>query len=92
MREFTKSLDEIIETFEKNIIQQTLKDTHGNQAKAAVVLGISKRKINYKIAKHKIDSRSIKEEYKATKNFLESWHHYSNVVRHDNHGQSLLLP
>jgi hypothetical protein len=92
MREFTKSLDEIIETFEKNIIQQTLKDTHGNQAKAAAVLGISKRKINYKITKHKIDSRSIKEEHKATEHFLESWHHYSKVVKSGEQGQSLLLP
>lgn len=63
MEEFRNSLDKIVETFERNIIEKALKDASGNQTKAAAILGITKRKIQYKICKYGIDFRAIKEEY-----------------------------
>jgi DNA-binding NtrC family response regulator len=64
MAEFINSLDKTVEIFERNIIEKALKDVSGNQTKAALVLGISKRKIQYKICKYGIDFRAIKEEYR----------------------------
>lgn len=55
-----KNLDQILESFEHNIIETTLKDTHGNQSKAARLLGITKRKIQYKIRKYGIDCHDYK--------------------------------
>jgi predicted transcriptional regulator len=92
MPEFTKSLDDVLATFERNIIVQTLKDTHGNQRKAATLLGITRRKIQYKVAKHGIDFRAIKEEYRATKDVVQAWHHFSNLKGNDTREQRLLLP
>jgi hypothetical protein len=87
--EFSKNLDQIVEIFERNIIEKTLKDAHGNQSKAAVLLGISKRKIQYKIGKYGIDYRTIKEKYGVSEQALRSWHHFAHVNKDD--GQ-LLLP
>jgi Bacterial regulatory protein, Fis family len=92
MEEFTKSLDETIEIFERNIIEKTLKDTNGNQSKAALILGISKRKIQYKIDKYGINFRAIKEEYAANKHILLAWHHFFNANRNDEQCHGLLLP
>ncbi len=92
MGEFTKSLDEIIATFERNIIWQTLNETHGNQRKAAKILGISKRKIQYKIAKHGIDFMAIKEEYRAAEHVMQAWHHFSNSKNNEGQAQTFLLP
>lgn len=92
MEEFTKSLDEIVETFERNIIEKTLKDTHGNQSKAALILGITKRKIQYKICKYGINFRAIKEEHVASEHMLHAWHHYSHVNNGDTQHPGLLLP
>jgi DNA-binding NtrC family response regulator len=64
MAEFINSLDKTVEIFERNIIEKALKDVSGNQTKAASALGISKRKIQYKICKYGIDFRAIKEEYR----------------------------
>jgi DNA-binding NtrC family response regulator len=63
MEEFNNSLDKAVEMFERNIIEKTLKDVSGNQTKAASALGITKRKIQYKICKYGIDFKAIKEEY-----------------------------
>jgi transcriptional regulator with PAS, ATPase and Fis domain len=52
MAEFINSLDKTVEIFERNIIEKALKDVSGNQTKAASALGISKRKIQYKICKY----------------------------------------
>ena len=60
MEEFANSLDKIVETFERNIIEKALKDVSGNQTRAASALGITKRKIQYKIVKYGIDFRAIK--------------------------------
>jgi Bacterial regulatory protein, Fis family len=92
MHEFTRTLDDILATFERNIIVQTLKDTHGNQRKAAKLLGITRRKIQYKIVKHGIDFRAIKEEYRATEHVMQAWHHFSNLKGDDTREQRLLLP
>jgi Bacterial regulatory protein, Fis family len=92
MNEFTKSLDEIVETFERNIIETTLKDTNGNQSKAALILGISKRKMQYKIEKYGIDFRAIREEYTANKHVLLAWHHFFNANKKDEQFRDLLLP
>jgi hypothetical protein len=92
MNEFTKSLDEIVETFERNIIETTLKDTNGNQSKAALILGISKRKMQYKIEKYGIDFQAIKEEYAANKHALLAWHHFFNANMNDEQVRGLLLP
>jgi DNA-binding NtrC family response regulator len=88
MEEFTKSLDQIVETFERNIIEKALKETHGNQTKAAQLLGISKRKIQYKVNMYGIDYRSIKEEYGTGRHVLNSWHHFYRLNKDD----GLLLP
>jgi DNA-binding NtrC family response regulator len=74
MEEFRNSLEKIVETFERNIIEKVLKDTSGNQTKAAAILGITKRKIQYKICKYGIDFRAIKEEY-------GEHDHMANIVR-----------
>jgi len=87
-----KSLDKIVETFERNIIETTLKDTHGNQSKAALLLGITKRKIQYKIEKYGIDFRAIKERTIKNEHAFYSWHHFSHIDKGDKQWRSLLLP
>jgi hypothetical protein len=91
MEEFTKSLDEIVEIFERNIIEKTLKDTHGNQRKAASILRISKRKIQYKIGKYGIDFRAIKKEYAASKRILRAGRHFLRANNGNDQPQGLLL-
>lgn len=49
------SLKEAIETYEKDILLDTLKTTRGNRSKCATLLSTTERIINYKIAKYKID-------------------------------------
>ena len=44
-----------VQSFEMELITDALKDTNGNQTKAAARLGITKRIIQYKIAKYGID-------------------------------------
>jgi DNA-binding NtrC family response regulator len=66
VEKFKKSLDQIVEIFERNIIEKVLNDTHGNQSKAALILGISKRKIQYKISKYGINFRAKKENFDAS--------------------------
>ncbi len=90
MQEFTRSLDEVLATFERNIIEQTLKDTHGNQRKAAILLGITRRKIQYKIAKHGIDFRAIKNDYRADEHFTQAWDHFSRLKNRHKSGNFLL--
>jgi len=70
MLELEKNLDEIIDSFEKNIIAQTLKEAHGNQSRAAQILGITKRKIQYKIQKYGIDYMSFREHAHTEKTFI----------------------
>jgi Nif-specific regulatory protein len=54
------SLAEAVEAFEKDLIQDTLKTTAGNRARAARLLDTTERIINYKIQKYRIDPRRFR--------------------------------
>ncbi|MBD3320299.1 MAG: GAF domain-containing protein [Chitinivibrionales bacterium] len=45
----------LVAAYEKELIVDALKDAHGNQTEAAKLLGTTKRIIQYKISKYKID-------------------------------------
>ncbi len=49
------SLTEAVAKYEKELIQDALKSTRGNQARAARLLGSTERIIGYKITKYQID-------------------------------------
>ena len=51
------SLAESVASYEKDLIVDALKTTHGNQAKAARLLNTTKRIMNYKIKRHCIEAR-----------------------------------
>ena len=91
--ETEKNLDQIVASFEHNIIKKALKDTHGNQSEAARVLGISKRKIQYKIKKYAIQCRNFKEHDPDDVKTFFSWHPLSEAYNKEYMDiQSLLLP
>ena len=54
------SLDEAMASYEKEIIQDALKTTRGNQARAARLLNSTERIIGYKIKKYRIDTSRFK--------------------------------
>lgn len=54
------SLTESIAAYEREIIQDTLKSTHGNRAQAARLLDTTERIISYKIQKYNIDVSRFK--------------------------------
>jgi Nif-specific regulatory protein len=54
------SLGEAVATFESNLIQDALKTTHGNRARAARLLSTTERIINYKIRRYGIDPRRFR--------------------------------
>ena len=56
----TLSLAEAIAGFEKDIVQDALKTTRGNCAKAARLLATTERILNYKIRKYGIDSKRFR--------------------------------
>lgn len=47
-----KTLDEILDSVEKKVLQKTLHETKGNKTMAAKVLGIALRSLYYKLEKH----------------------------------------
>ena len=49
-----------VQNFEMELITEALKDTNGNQTRAAARLGITKRIIQYKVAKYGIDCRRFR--------------------------------
>jgi Nif-specific regulatory protein len=49
------SLSDAVAGFEKDLIQDTLKTTRGNRAKAARLLDTTERVLNYKVRKYAID-------------------------------------
>jgi Nif-specific regulatory protein len=49
------SLTEAVDAYEKDLIQDALKTTRGNRAKAAKLLNTTERIINYKVRKYAID-------------------------------------
>ena len=50
-------LEEAVGEFEKTFIQSALKQTEGNQTKAAKVLGLHRNTLSRKILLHKINGR-----------------------------------
>ena len=48
-------LDEALDEFEKRFIQTALTKTHGNQTKAAEVLGVHRNTLNRKIGQYKLN-------------------------------------
>src|SRR6266404_4168949 len=54
------SLSEAIAAYEKDIVQDALKTTRGNRAKAARLLSTTERIINYKVRKYAIDSERFR--------------------------------
>jgi Nif-specific regulatory protein len=54
------SLTSAVESYEKELIQDALKSTLGNRARAARLLNITERIINYKIKRYDIDIKRFK--------------------------------
>jgi Nif-specific regulatory protein len=54
------SFKEAVEAYEKDLIQDTLKTTRGNRAKAASLLRTTNRVINYKVKKLNIDCKRFR--------------------------------
>jgi Nif-specific regulatory protein len=54
------SLEESVNAYEKDLIQDALKTTRGNRAKAAKLLHSTERIINYKVRKYHIDCRRFR--------------------------------
>ena len=54
------SLIEAVETFERDMIQDALKTTRGNRAKAAKMLNTTERIIGYKVKKYAIDYKRFR--------------------------------
>src|SRR3989449_2126795 len=54
------SLKEAVSAYEKDLIQDALKTTRGNRAKAARLLDTTERIINYKVRTYGIDSRRFR--------------------------------
>ena len=50
------SLSESVEAFERDLLQDALKSSRGNCARAARLLGTTERIVNYKIRKYRIDA------------------------------------
>ena len=48
-------LEEALDEFEKRFIQTALTKTHGNQTKAAEVLGVHRNTLNRKIGQYKLN-------------------------------------
>lgn len=50
----------LVETYEKELITDALKDSHGNQSMAAKLLGTTKRVIQYKVQQYDIDYKRFR--------------------------------
>jgi Nif-specific regulatory protein len=57
----SRSLGEAVGVFESNLIQDALKTTRGNRARAARLLSTTERIINYKIRRYGIDPRRYRD-------------------------------
>ncbi len=55
------TLESAVAAFERDLIQDTLKSTRGNIAKAAVMLDSTERILGYKIKKYGVDPRRFKQ-------------------------------
>jgi len=56
----SRSLGEAVAVFESNLIQDALKSTRGNRAKAARLLGTTERILSYKVRGYGIDPRRFR--------------------------------
>jgi len=54
------SLEEAVDAYEKDLIQDALKTTRGNRSKAAKLLHSTERIISYKVRKYRIDCRRFR--------------------------------
>jgi Nif-specific regulatory protein len=54
-----QSLADAVEAFERDLLVDSLKTTHGNRAKAARLLGTTPRILNYKVRKYQINYRTF---------------------------------
>ena len=59
--EMRVTLESAVAAFERDMIQDTLKSTRGNIAKAAVMLDSTERILGYKIKKYGVDARRFKQ-------------------------------
>ncbi|HMD68561.1 MAG TPA: helix-turn-helix domain-containing protein [Chitinivibrionales bacterium] len=88
-----RNLDQILAGFERNMIEKTLRDTRGNQSEAARILGISKRKVQYKTRKYRIDCRAFKNHHLSEKDMFFPWQPSVDGNRNTSEDfHSLLLP
>jgi len=54
------SLEQAVETYEKDLIQDALKTTRGNRARAARLLDTTERILGYKVKRYAIDCRRFR--------------------------------
>jgi Nif-specific regulatory protein len=52
-----ESLEDALDSLERELLQDALKSTKGNMAKAARLLNLTERKMGLRVKKHNIDSR-----------------------------------
>jgi Nif-specific regulatory protein len=57
-----RTLKEAVDAFEKELIIDILKSTHGNRSKAAKLLGTTERILGYKCTYHKIDYKAYRNK------------------------------
>jgi Nif-specific regulatory protein len=55
-------LTSLVNTYERSLIVDALKDARGNQSQAARILGTTKRIIQYKVEKYAIDTRRFRSK------------------------------
>jgi len=55
-------LTSLVNSYERSLITDALKDARGNQSQAARMLGTTKRIIQYKVEKYEIDTRRFKSK------------------------------
>jgi Nif-specific regulatory protein len=58
--ELHSTLDEALDNLESELIQDALKSTKGNMAKAARFLGVTERVMGLRVAKHGLDPKQYK--------------------------------
>ena len=49
-----------VDAYERTLVMEALRNTKGNQSRAAELLGTSQRIVNYKIKKYGIDIRELR--------------------------------
>jgi len=54
------SLHDAVSSYEKDLLQDALKTTRGNRAKAARLLDTTERIVNYKVRQYGIDARRFR--------------------------------